>query len=129
MTDPTAVTPPPPTTNTRINEVIQRWSNTDFELIITPILTFVEQYPVGSLFALVFVSLVAIPLLCCVVFVVTTLVAVLCGSLIVFGTLFSIAFSCISVYAFGAGMAAVAITAAIVVMFNIASGAKSFFTD
>lgn len=120
---------PPPFRNKKINEVIQRWSNTNLEHIITPILTFVEQHPVGALFLLVFGSLVAIPLICCLIVIVVSLIAVLCGSLVVFGTLFSIAFSCISIYAFGAGVASIAITSAIVTMYNMATGAKSIFAE
>jgi len=114
-------------TSRRIQEVLEKWNQTDFGYITTPILNFIEQYPVGSLFMLIFGLMLALPVLFGMVFLIATLIMTISGSFIVFGMISSIVLGGIGVLAFFLGMLSICLTAAFVVGYNVTSGLKELF--
>uniref|UniRef100_A0A7M5WRS2 Transmembrane protein n=1 Tax=Clytia hemisphaerica TaxID=252671 RepID=A0A7M5WRS2_9CNID len=112
----------------KIQEIIEKWNQTNFEPYTTPILNMIEKYPVGSLFLLIFGVIISIPLILCLVFIISTLVMTICGSFIVFGTFTSIALVSVGAIAFFAALVSIALTAACLVGYNISTGVQEFLT-
>ena len=110
------------------DKILLKWNQTDLRKYTTPVLVMIEQHPIGSLFVLIFGSLIFVPAILTLLFVISTLVMTICGSFVIFGTFTSVAFLVIGVIAFFASLIAVALTAACLVGYNISSGIQDFFT-
>ena len=104
----------------QIEKIMKRWNNTKLEHIVTPVLNFIQHYPIASLFALVMVGLIALPLVCFFIFVLSTLMFTFCGALIVVGTFSSVALGIISIIIFFSVIASTMITASIVLIYGTA---------
>lgn len=116
-------------TSRKIQEVLEKWNQTDFGHITTPALNFIELYPVGSLFLLIFALMIVLPVLFAFVFLIATLIMTISGSFIVFGTISSIVLGGVGVLVFFLGMLSICLTAACVVGYNVTSGVKELFSS
>ena len=101
--------------------IFQKWKDTNVGLIVAPVLAFVMEYPIATLFIVVFVGLSALPVVLFISFVLYSLLFTIFGFAMIEGTLLMIAFSLLSAVIFFVFFVSVCITALLVLTWTSAA--------
>lgn len=91
--------------------IFYKWKDTNIGLIVAPVLAFVMEYPIATLFIAVFVGLSALPLVLFISFVLYSVLFTFLGFAMLEGTLLMIAVSLLSAVMFFVFFVSVCITA------------------
>ena len=80
--------------------IFQKWKDTNVGVVVAPVLAFVIEYPMATLFLTVFAGLSALPIVLFVSFVLYSFIFTIFGFALVEGTLLMIAVSLLSAVIF-----------------------------
>lgn len=106
--------------------IFHKWKDTNLGNILAPVLAFVIEYPIATLFIAVFMGLSALPLVLFVSFVLYSFLFTMLGFAMVEGTLLMIAVSMLSAVIFFAFFVSICITAFLIFTWSSAAVGYTF---
>lgn len=101
--------------------IFQKWKDTNIGVVVAPVLAFVMEYPMATLFLTVFAGLSALPIVLFVSFVLYSFIFTLFGFALVEGTLLMIAVSLLSAVIFFVIFVSICITALLILTWSSAA--------
>ena len=101
--------------------IFQKWKDTNIGVVVAPVLAFVMEYPMATLFLTVFAGLSALPIVLFVSFVLYSFVFTIFGFALVEGTLLMIAVSLLSAVIFFVIFVSICITALLILTWSSAA--------
>lgn len=101
--------------------IFNKWKDTNIGLIVAPVLAFVMEYPIATLFIAVFAGLSALPIVLFISFVLYSLLFTIFGFAMIEGTLLMIAVSLLSAVIFFVFFVSVCITALLILTWSSAA--------
>lgn len=101
--------------------IFHKWKDTNIGVVAAPVLAFVIEYPMATLFLTVFTGLSALPIVLFVSFVLYSFVFTIFGFALVEGTLLMIAVSLLSAVIFFVIFVSICLTALLVVTWSSAA--------
>ena len=106
--------------------IFHKWKDTNLGNVLAPVLAFVIEYPIATLFIAVFMGLSALPLVLFVSFVLYSFLFTMLGFAMVEGTLLMIAVSMLSAVIFFAFFVSICITAFLIFTWSSAAVGYTF---
>lgn len=106
--------------------IFQKWKDTNIGIILAPVLAFVIEYPIATLFIAVFAGLSALPIVLFVSFVLYSFLFTILGFAMVEGTLLMIAVSMLSGVIFFVFFVSICITALLILTWSSVAVGYSF---
>ncbi len=101
--------------------IFQKWKDTNIGVIVAPVLAFVMEYPIATLFITVFTGLSALPIVLFISFVLYSFLFTILGFAMVEGTLLMIAVSLLSGVIFFVIFVSICITALLILTWSSAA--------
>lgn len=101
--------------------IFQKWKDTNIGVVIAPVLAFVMEYPIATLFIAIFTGLSALPIVLFVSFVLYSFLFTVLGFAMVEGTLLMIAVSLLSAVIFFVIFVSICITALLILTWSSAA--------
>ena len=101
--------------------IFRKWKDTNVGVVVAPVLAFVIEYPMATLFLAVFAALSALPMVLFVSFVLYSFVFTIFGFALVEGTLLMIAVSLLSAVIFFVIFVSICITALLILTWSSAA--------
>lgn len=105
--------------------IFQKWKDTNIGVVMAPVLAFVMEYPIATLFIAVFAGLSALPIMLFTSFVLYSFLFTILGFAMVEGTLLMIAVSLLSGVIFFVIFVSVCITALLILTWSSAAAGYS----
>lgn len=101
--------------------IFQKWKDTNIGVIVAPVLAFVMEYPIATLFITVFTGLSALPIVLFISFVLYSFLFTILGFAMVEGTLLMVAVSLLSGVIFFVIFVSICITALLILTWSSAA--------
>lgn len=101
--------------------IFQKWKDTNIGVVVAPVLAFVMEYPIATLFFTVFAGLSTLPVVLFVSFVLYSFIFTIFGFALVEGTLLMIAVSLLSAVIFFVIFVSICITALLILTWSSAA--------
>ena len=101
--------------------IFRKWKDTNIGVVVAPVLAFVMEYPMATLFLTVFAGLSALPIVLFVSFVLYSFMFTIFGFALVEGTLLMIAVSLLSAVIFFVIFVSICITALLILTWSSAA--------
>ena len=105
--------------------IFQKWKDTNIGVVVAPVLAFVMEYPIATLFITVFAGLSALPIVLFISFVLYSFFFTILGFAMVEGTLLMIAVSLLSGIIFFVIFVSICITALLILTWSSAAAGYS----
>ena len=101
--------------------IFQKWKDTNIGVIVAPVLTFVMEYPIATLFIAVFIGLSALPFVLFISFVLYSFVFTIFGFAMIEGTILIVAISLLTAVIFFVFFVSVCVTALLILTWTSAA--------